>query len=409
MVSMPDSPSDNAAVVALQRCDSYERDRVRAAVRRCVAALPDLQERFRNARRVLLKPNLLSSTRGPEKHVNTHPEVVRAIGELLADDYGCALAIGDSCGTLTEGSSARAIRKSGMEDVCRDLGAEVYNVDTQPRHVHDFPQGEIYRAIPLPSNLDQFDMVVSVAKLKTHSLTGVTGPVKNIFGLVPGQAKKHAHLMCPRLDAFTTLLADLYACVRPGAAFVDGIVGMEGHGPANGGLRDVGMMAAGCDAVAVDSVAAQVMGFDPMQVATLAKCDARGLGVARPDAIRVAGEAIADLAPADYAKPNTYASNLALRILPRWLFRGMFSVFTSRYAQVNAPRCIACGECARNCPNKAISLDPGTDKYRVDRAKCICCYCCAEVCPVDAIDILQTLPARILGRIRHPLGGAPGE
>jgi ferredoxin len=223
---------------------------------------------------------------------------------------------------------------------------------------------------------------------------------------MPGQAKKQAHLMCPRVDKFTTLLADLYACVRPGAALVDGIVGMEGHGPANGKLREVGMLAASTDAVALDSFGAQVMGFDPMQVGTLAKCDRRALGVARPEAIAVVGPTAQELAPEGYAHPATFASNMLLRLVPEWMFRGLFHIFTSRYAGVDASACIACGECARNCPNKAISMDEETGKYRIDRALCICCYCCAEVCPVDAIDILPTLPVRMWNRVRRPLGGS---
>jgi len=390
------------AVVATARCTSYELDEVRKAVRRCVDALPQLQEKFRNAGNVLLKPNLLSTTRGPDRHVNTHPAVVRALAELLIGEYGCRVAVGDSCGSLAPGATARALEKSGIVELCGEVGARVYDVDKQPRRMERFDRAVIFKDMLLPANLDEFDLIVSVAKLKTHSLTGVTGPVKNMYGLIPGAAKKDGHLRAPRLDAFAQLICDVYDRIRPGAAFVDGIVGMEGNGPSNGALRRMELVAAGADPVALDSFCAQVMGFDPMRVPLLAECRRRGLGRAEPERIEVRGEPAAAFAVEDFARPSTFASGLVLRLVPLWLSRGMVRTFTSRYANVNQDRCVRCGECARNCPSKAISFDEPESRYSVDKRECISCYCCAEVCPADAIEILPTLPVRALRRIRHP-------
>ncbi|MCK4283993.1 MAG: DUF362 domain-containing protein, partial [Candidatus Brocadiae bacterium] len=239
--------------------------------------------------------------------------------------------------------------------------------------------------IPLPSNLDQFDLIISVAKLKTHTLTYVTGPVKNLLGLVPGAGKKQAHLLAPRMEEFATLLCDLYALVRPGAAFTDGVVGMEGRGPNNGRPRRVGLIAASCDAVALDSFCAQVMGFSPLRIPLLAECHERGLGIAEPRLMEVRGEGAAAFAPEKFAKPSTYTQSLALRLVPRWLFRSAFGLTVTRHAAIDGQRCTRCGECARNCPSHAIWQDEASGSYRVDPRKCIACYCCDEVCPSDAI------------------------
>jgi uncharacterized protein (DUF362 family)/Pyruvate/2-oxoacid:ferredoxin oxidoreductase delta subunit len=408
-MSEPTSAQNPAARVAAMRCPAYDLDVVRDAVRRCVDALPDLAEKFQRAGRVLVKPNLLSSTHGPDAHTNTHPAVVHAVAELLITEFGCDVSVGDSCGTLTPGGTAQAIRRSGIEDVCNAVGAHVYNVDTQPRHVVAFERGGVWKQIPLPSNLDDFDLIVSLAKLKTHSLTGVTGPVKNIFGLVPGAAKKEAHMLAPRLDRFAALLCDLYDCVRPGAAFVDGIVGMEGRGPSGGALKRVELIGASADPVALDAYCADVMGMDPMRIPLLADCAARRLGTAALDRIEVIGEPARAFAPDGFAPPPTFASGLLLRIVPRWVTRGLFRSLTSRYAQIAQSRCIQCGECARNCPSHTIAHDASGNRYHVLRKGCISCYCCAEACPVAAIDILPTLPVRIVGRLRHPFRGRSPE
>ena len=388
--------------VGTSRCLAYNLNRVQSAVRRCVAALPDMQERFREARKVLLKPNLLSSSRGPEAHVNTHPAVVQAIAEHLINDFGCEVAIGDSCGTVAEGSTAKAIQLSGMDAVAEKVGATIYNVDAQPRHEVAFPEGEVFKRIPLPANLDQFDLIVSVAKLKTHGLTYVTGPVKNLFGLVPGAEKKHAHLMAPQPQKFAALICDLYQMIRPGAAFIDGVMAMEGAGPANGALRHVEMIAASCDPVALDAFGAQVMGFDPMTVPLLAKCQERGLGTADPAGFLVRGEPASAFAPGDFAKPSAYSRPLLPRLIPSWLFRGAFDAMATRHAVIDPETCIRCGQCEENCPSHAISQGEESGPFVVDPKKCIACYCCTEVCPVDAVAMKSTRLKRFLDRVSSP-------
>ncbi len=389
--------------VSTARCISYDLGAVRRAVRTCVQALPDMQERFQSADRVLVKPNLLSSTHQPEEHVNTHPAFVQAVAELLIRDFGCEVAIGDSCGSLAEGSTARAIRNSQIDQVADDIGAWVYNVDTQPRHTVQVDQARVFREIPLPSNLVDFDLIVSVAKLKTHMLTGMTGAVKNIFGLVPGQAKKQAHMRAPRLDEFATLLCDLYSVIRPGAAFMDGIMAMEGRGPANGALRHVEMVAASCDGVALDSFCCQVVGLAPMEVPLLAQCDMRRLGTATPERIVVRGEPAEDFRVEGFALPPTYATGVAARIVPRWMVRAYLRMFGLRHAFIDQEACRQCGRCAENCPSHAIRLQG--QRYLVDRSRCISCYCCAEVCPFDAIGVRDALPKRLWSRLKAPLRG----
>jgi len=378
------------AAVGTARCISYNMTPVRKAVALCIEELPDLQEAFRNARRVLLKPNLLSSTRPIEDHVNTHPAVVRALAEVLIREYGCQVAIGDSCGSLSPSSTAQAISNSQMDRVAEEVGASIYNVDSQPRQVLDFPQARIFTRIPLPDNLHQFDLIVSVAKLKTHGLTHMTGAVKNLFGLVPGAAKKQVHAMAPRAEDFVQALCDLYALIRPGAAFVDGVIGMEGRGPASGGLRHVELIAASCDPVALDSFCAEVMGFEPLAVPLLRQCHLRNLGVAVPADIPVRGEPAGAFAPERFARPPAAASALLLRLAPRWLLRTALGAFLSRRAVIDVRKCTRCGECARNCPSHAIELDRGADRFRVDPRKCIACFCCTEVCPHDAVAVRRT-------------------
>ena len=64
-------------------------------------------------------------------------------------------------------------------------------------------------------------------------------------------------------------LVDLLKVVKPSLNIVDGVVGMEGYGPTRGGIpKEIGLIAAGKDPVAVDAVCSKIMGYDPMFIDT---------------------------------------------------------------------------------------------------------------------------------------------
>jgi len=46
--------------------------------------------------------------------------------------------------------------------------------------------------------------------------------------------------------------------------------------------------------------------------------------------------------------------------------------------------CVACGTCAEECPEDAIT--ESGDVYVIDQEKCVECGACVEVCPTEAID-----------------------
>ena len=48
-------------------------------------------------------------------------------------------------------------------------------------------------------------------------------------------------------------------------------------------------------------------------------------------------------------------------------------------------KCIKCGECAQNCPAKAIEFKTNNFPTFI-RKKCISCFCCAELCSENAVE-----------------------
>jgi uncharacterized protein (DUF362 family) len=82
---------------------------------------------------------------------------------------------------------------------------------------------------------------------------------------------------------------------KPHISVVDGFVAMHREGPRHGTPFPLRTVVAGTDAVAVDAVAATIMGFDPADVGYLVHAQAAALGVANLERIRVVGDTIADV------------------------------------------------------------------------------------------------------------------
>lgn len=66
-------------------------------------------------------------------------------------------------------------------------------------------------------------------------------------------------------------------CV-PDLFIVDAVIGMEGNGPASPDLREIGLVLAADNAVALDAVIARMMGLDPSRLRFLRKVREAGLG-----------------------------------------------------------------------------------------------------------------------------------
>src|SRR5450759_5498387 len=78
------------------------------------------------------------------------------------------------------------------------------------------------------------DRLVSISKLKTHVLMGLTGAIKNLYGTVPGMQKFTYHSRFHNEPEFAELLIDVVLAAKPDFHVVDAIWGMEGNGSVMG-------------------------------------------------------------------------------------------------------------------------------------------------------------------------------
>jgi uncharacterized protein (DUF362 family) len=106
---------------------------------------------------------------------------------------------------------------------------------------------------------------------------------------------RRERVMLDQVERATDRLIELAALLLPRFSLIDGFSGMQGEGPRYGGRVPLGTVIAGNDAVAVDAVAASLMGFEPMEIGYLRQAQAMGLGMADLSAITVVGDPMSQL------------------------------------------------------------------------------------------------------------------
>ncbi len=213
-------------------------------------------------RNVLLKPNLVEFE--PASSINTHPILVHAAYEAFRAMGAATVRIAEGPGhrrnTLDLAEAAGYFRTvPGFEDRFVDL-----NLDEVTRVRPTAPVSRI-KKLYLPNSALGADLLVSMAKMKTHHWVGATLSMKNLFGVVPGGIygwpKNVLHWA-----GIDESIVDLHAAFPRHFAIVDGIVGMEGNGPIQGTPKRAGVLVAGRDPVAVDSTCCRIMKIDPMRI-----------------------------------------------------------------------------------------------------------------------------------------------
>lgn len=236
-------------------------------------------------RRVFLKPNMVEYE--ADKAINTNPAVVAAAAEALLKAGAREVVVGEGPGHRRD--IEYLLEGTGLGEALADMRLRF--VDLNHDDVRRVPLKSRFTDLDgvwLPVELLQSDYIVSVPKLKTHHLAGLTVSMKNLFGTVPGAVygwpKNLLHFR-----GIENAVVDLTATVRPHLAIVDGIVAMEGDGPIMGHPRDLGFIAMGTDLVSVDATCARVIGLDPGKVPYLSIAG-DFLGHADPRRIEQRGE-----------------------------------------------------------------------------------------------------------------------
>jgi len=363
--------------VAIVQCNSYETNEVRQAVSRGLELIGGAGNFVNAGEKIVLKVNLLVGE-VPEKCVNTHPEVFRAVAEEFAA-VGAILSYGDSPGF---GTPLAAAKKSGIADVAESLNIELGDFK-DGREVF-YEEGVQNKKFFIANGILDTDGVISLPKMKTHALERFTGSIKNQFGCVVGMRKGEFHVKLPDPTDFASMLVDLNNYVKPRIYIMDGIVAMEGNGPRGGTARPMNVLLFSTDPVALDATASRMINLNPIFVPTTLKGAESGAGTFQEEEIEIVGDSLKDFICKDFNVVRSPVKSVKKSRVISFLNNHLVAK-----PVIIPEKCTQCGTCVQSCPveGKAVNWQEG-DHTKVpvyDYSKCIRCYCCQEMCPEGAI------------------------
>ena len=367
--------------VSIQRCNEYDPEIVYGALKEAAqaAGVPDI-----NGKTVLLKPNILMDA-APEKAVTTHPRFLEACIRLVREWGASRILVGDSPGLQGPNFTPR---HSGLLETTIKNNAEWVDF-TKGKIDLDFPEGKVHRRFTITKALHEADVVISLPKLKTHQLMFFTGAMKNMFGLVPSVAKSPYHVKYSAREAFASMIVDLNLLVKPVYAFMDAITAMEGAGPASGNPRQLGLVLASSNLLAVDIAACSIIAYPPEKIPVnldglsrqfwLKDISEIEYPLIKPEEVRVQ-----NFVKIPFKKSHNQLLDF---IIPRpFRFLQKLQNFQPKF---NHGICIRCGDCTKICASGALyfSGQGNTKQVEINSQACIRCYCCHEICPVKAIEV----------------------
>jgi len=372
----------DASVVSVQRTESYEEAAVQRAVDAHFAAL-ELARALGPGKKVLIKPNLLSAKK-PQLAATTHPMLVHCVIRALRSLGVTEITVADSPGGPYIPASLKAVYFACGYRMLENEA--VLNTNVEWREIETVPRF-VTRRFNLIEPVVQADYIINLAKLKTHSLTGLSGGIKNLFGCIPGLQKPEFHYRFPEIEGFSGMLLELARTVKPEVTLIDGVCAMEGNGPNMGTAREFGYTFASRNVFAQDYVLARAIGLDPEKVVMLRLV--REQGLCSPEKTVLVGD---KLVPTGFVLPDSITNDY-LSGIPRFM-RGPVGIAAKTLLKpvphILRERCVGCGKCAESCPQKIIRVQEGKAGI-ADRGACISCFCCQEMCPAHAIVVRRRL------------------
>ena len=323
-------------------------------------------------KKVVIKPNVLRTSTAAE-HIVTNPMILRAVIEKVEEMSPAEIVVGDNPGLFNYGDNENSFISTGLMEAAKGYYKNIGNTIRQCAFHPDFlPE------VGVSQEIMDADILISLPKFKTHGLTVMTGAIKNSYGILPGAQKARLHQIAGSPARFHEVIVEVFRLRVPDLFIMDAVVGMEGNGPASPDLRQIGLVLAADNAVAMDAVVATMMGLDPARLRFLQKAKEEELGDFTPGTIEIDGEL---QVLADFKLPplggEAITGNPAISEL--------MNVRSRVRPQADPERCTACGSCVDHCPVSALFMQGDIPQVKADT--CIACFCCQEICPEKAMSL----------------------
>ena len=258
-------------------------EQIQAAVEKAVDLLGGIGQIVKPGQKVLLNPSWVNARTKREQATITLPEVTRAVADVVKR-AGARPIIAESSAIGID--SEKVISESGYNQL-REMGYDVIDLKKTETTMFPVKNGKVFTEIQTYKLVKEADVIIPVAKLKTHDQAELTLSIKKLKGLLTDKYKREFH----QRGVFEGCV-DWFSALRPQLAIVDAIYCQEGLGPVFGKPVEMDLIVAGHDLVALDAVCGYIAGFEPEEVPITTEAFSRGLGMADRKDIEVVGEPI---------------------------------------------------------------------------------------------------------------------
>ena len=241
-------------------------------------------------KKILLKPNVVLAD---NPLAVTHVDAVRAILDFLTPHIKKPIIIGEGGHHKTWDG----YKNAGYLELEKSYNAKLVDLN-QDSYEYRYVFGAEHNPLAVRISatcLDPDVYIISAAQMKTHNYVLVTLSLKNLLLGCPIKDDKSNdkglfHTASPAVNDLCHFnMFHIAQDVFPDLAVIDGFEAMEGNGPAWGTALPAHVALASLDAVAADTLATKIMGFDPKRVLYLASMNEAGMGQGDLDSISVSG------------------------------------------------------------------------------------------------------------------------
>lgn len=215
---------------------------------------------------IIIKPNLTNSSPSP---VTTSVAAVEAVYLYCKAHTKAEIAIGEGCGS---GRTADVYATLGYADLAKKYGLELIDFNETESMLLEDRDALQLKQFHMP-RIAQQAFIISLPVLKDHSFTKTTIAMKNMFGLAPGKfyagGWNKSKLHTPSTDKS---VVDICRYKKPDLSIVDASVALTGM-HLSGQKKKIGLILAGFDPVAVDTIGSELLGHDPRRLTYLTLAD----------------------------------------------------------------------------------------------------------------------------------------
>jgi len=269
-------------IVTLTQCSDYSQPKINETIAAQFKLLGGLEKFVKAGDTVLLKPNFIAP-RSRRCATQTDPAIILETAKLLKD-FGAKPFVGDS---PAWGNVFACVKALKLEEPLKKLSIPVKQLD-KPKKCS---VGTHNTKVGISSIALDADVIINLAKFKTHQQLVATFAVKNMFGCVSGKRKALWHFAKGKNDNdFCELLIDIYKFLKPALTIIDAVTVMDGPGPIRGRARPLGYLVSGTEPIACETICCKLVNINPDDLPIIKTARKMQFGCSNIDKIKISGD-----------------------------------------------------------------------------------------------------------------------